>query len=224
MAEGLPNRDPDLVRFLDCTPLERRGTRHWFSRSQNAVIEWVEAGADPAPFEVASDEEIMVSALTAGAAIQAPPRTPVPVRVHSSSSRPAASRSGSTARKLRRVRVGAQRRHRRIGHQLGDLRAAGCARRRDRRTLSPQAGGGPDSRHRTRRGRGAPGQPAAQDVSAATLSINWVEYAGPRDRTTLSPHSHADLEQCSLAAAGDFIHHLRVPWAKDANLCATTHT
>jgi hypothetical protein len=63
-----------------------------------------------------------------------------------------------------------------------------------------------------------PDNPRLKMFQSATLSINWVEYAGPRDRTTLSPHSHTDFEQCSLAAAGDFIHHLRVPWAKDANL------
>jgi len=49
-----------------------------------------------------------------------------------------------------------------------------------------------------------------------TLSINWVEYAGPRDRTSLSPHSHADFEQGSLAMAGRYVHHLRTPWGKDA--------
>lgn len=49
------------------------------------------------------------------------------------------------------------------------------------------------------------------------LSINWVEYDGPRDRTQLSPHSHADLEQGSLAIAGHFVHHLRTPWGKSAD-------
>ncbi|VCU68566.1 hypothetical protein PIGHUM_00623 [Pigmentiphaga humi] len=49
-----------------------------------------------------------------------------------------------------------------------------------------------------------------------TLSINWVEYDGPRDRTQLSPHSHARFEQGSLAIEGKFVHHLRTPWGSDA--------
>jgi hypothetical protein len=59
--------------------------------------------------------------------------------------------------------------------------------------------------------------PRLKMLQSATLSINWVEYAGPRDRTALSPHSHADFEQISLAAAGDFVHHFRVNWSKNAN-------
>lgn len=49
------------------------------------------------------------------------------------------------------------------------------------------------------------------------LSINWVEYTGRRDRSQLSPHAHADFEQGSLALAGEFVHHLRLPWGPDAD-------
>jgi hypothetical protein len=59
--------------------------------------------------------------------------------------------------------------------------------------------------------------PRIKMFQSATISINWVDYQGPRDRTALSPHSHIDFEQASLAAAGDFIHHLRVDWGKNAN-------
>ena len=59
--------------------------------------------------------------------------------------------------------------------------------------------------------------PRLKMFQSATMSINWVDYDGPRDRTALSPHSHADFEQASLAAAGDFVHHLRVTWGKNAN-------
>jgi hypothetical protein len=51
-----------------------------------------------------------------------------------------------------------------------------------------------------------------------TLSINWVEYDGLRDRTKLSPHSHDNFEQGSLAIHGEFVHHLRVPWTGNATL------
>lgn len=60
-------------------------------------------------------------------------------------------------------------------------------------------------------------KPRLKMIRSSVMSINWVEYDGPRDRTALSPHNHVDLEQGSLAIRGDFIHHLRVPWTKDAN-------
>jgi hypothetical protein len=61
------------------------------------------------------------------------------------------------------------------------------------------------------------GNPRLKFLRTATMSINWVEYDGPRDRRQLSPHAHADFEQGSLAIAGDFIHHIRTPWMSDAN-------
>ena len=62
------------------------------------------------------------------------------------------------------------------------------------------------------------GNPRLKFFQTKTMSINWVEYEGGRDRTSLSPHSHADFEQGSLAIMGSFIHHLREPWGKNADL------
>jgi len=55
-------------------------------------------------------------------------------------------------------------------------------------------------------------------LQSETMSLNWVEYTGQRGRTALSPHSHADFEQASLAIEGDFIHHVRTPWGPNADL------
>lgn len=60
-------------------------------------------------------------------------------------------------------------------------------------------------------------KPRLKMLQTETLSINWVDYEGARDRSKLSPHSHADFEQGSLAIDGHFIHHLRVQWGADAN-------
>lgn len=61
-----------------------------------------------------------------------------------------------------------------------------------------------------------PGNPRLKLLRTATMSINWVDYDGARDRTKLSPHAHTDFEQGSLAIHGDFVHHIRAPWTPDA--------
>ena len=55
-------------------------------------------------------------------------------------------------------------------------------------------------------------------LQSETMSLNWVEYDGARDRSGLSPHAHSDAEQASLAIEGAFIHHLRTPWGRDAGI------
>lgn len=60
-------------------------------------------------------------------------------------------------------------------------------------------------------------KPRLKILRGAAMSISWIEYEGLRDRSKLSPHSHEDFEQGSLAFHGSFIHHLRTPWGPDAN-------
>lgn len=55
-------------------------------------------------------------------------------------------------------------------------------------------------------------------LQSETMSLNWVEYEGGRGRDALSPHAHDDIEQASLAIEGDFVHHLRTPWGRNADL------
>jgi hypothetical protein len=53
-------------------------------------------------------------------------------------------------------------------------------------------------------------------LQSATMSINFVLYDGPRGSDALSPHAHTDIEQGTLALAGDYVHHLRTPWGRSA--------
>ena len=51
---------------------------------------------------------------------------------------------------------------------------------------------------------------------STNLMINIFEkWPRRRDETKLSPHSHDDFEQISLALEGSFVHHLRYPWGPD---------
>lgn len=51
---------------------------------------------------------------------------------------------------------------------------------------------------------------------SSNLMINiFVPGKAPRDVRKMTPHSHADFEQGSLALRGSYVHHLRWPWTPE---------
>lgn len=82
----------------------------------------------------------------------------------------------------------------------------------------PNPVGGFRLRHYPLAGRASPDpSPLKMRVfRSTTLMINVFErWTARRDPARLSPHSHADFEQVSLALQGSFVHHLRYPWTPD---------
>ena len=218
-AHGI--RDRGFADFSSTPPEIIGGHRHWLMRGQNFWLEWVELSAHAASFGVESEHELMVitpsGTLTIASA--AAELAAVSVPAHS-------------------VAILAPGRYEISGDP--SARCAVFASQRtgldQRRVLASHAYDNPDPRihptgtpyRRTRRGgavqvldigsvMASKDKPRLKMLQTDTLSVNIVEYAGPRNRAELSPHSHDAFEQGSLAIAGDFVHHLRAPWGSDAD-------
>lgn len=212
-------RELGMIEFHRQPAQAMTGARHWRARSQNFHLEWVEADAPGARLPFASTQECMV--LTFGQAarirsgaqtVDAPPRSVCIV--------PAGAASVHLQAGGSCVVLASQRDDLAAGTAINE---ADFAEPDPRITPSMPAFNRRDASTSIRviaidAFQAPASNPRLKMLQSATLSINWVEYEGLRDRRALSPHSHPDLEQGSLAVAGRFIHHLRQTWGKNAEL------
>jgi hypothetical protein len=216
-------RPRSFAAFRDHAPLMIAGKRHWRMRAQNFIVELIEADtADAAAFEVESTAELLLIFPDAGAS----------VCLSATGAELAVPGPGSVcllAAGKFTVRLAAPGSCAVIGSQRSDIGSETVLNADAYREPDPRIQ--PTGQPYRRQGGEALAQvfdmasiPAPADsprlkmLQTDTLSINWVAYQGMRDRTALSPHSHADFEQGSLALAGGYVHHLRANWGKNANL------
>lgn len=209
---------PTLLDFAaECaTP----GAASWEARGQNFHVAWHRAGAEPLQVDTASADELMLIVLDAPVAIEAEGRAAVNAPARTIAILPAGAwhlvlAAHATCAVLRSLRE---------ADADAPARNAAAYREPDPRIVSA---GTP---YRALRDADAvrllpidevqasKDKPRLKMLQTATMSINWVEYDGPRDRAALSPHAHSNFEQGSLALAGNFVHHLRTPWGANADL------
>jgi hypothetical protein len=204
----------DLVSLIDAasdSPLVSR-----YVRGQNFLIEWLDAKANAPALQLSSDDETILMTFDASARIaggagdtRIAGRTVVVLpagdfEIHLGPGRAAVL---STSRK---------------NVSASALNALSYAKRDERVSVPEKAWQRRDGARNLQifeidKVKAPADNPRLKMFQSATMSINWVDYDGPRNRKLLSPHFHDDFEQASLAAAGDFVHHLRVNWGSDAD-------
>ncbi len=212
-------RNGEMIDFQTSYAAEGKGTQHRVARGQNFYVEWIKGDAGSAAFPIESAYEMMVLLPDVGATIEGGARS-VGLKARSVAIVPAGEfwiqlAGAGTCCVLK--------------SNSGETDGAAVANRATYAKADPRvAPFGPPYLRRADHGairvfdidavQAPKDNPRLKMLQSATMSINWVEYDGPRDRKALSPHSHKDFEQGSLALAGEFRHHLRVEWGSNANL------
>ena len=213
------NHEHSIILYDEETPEVRDGTEHYFARGQNFVIEWVEAKAPGATFEATTAEEAFVLLPATGATIEgegesaeAPRRSvcilsPGTYRITLDEAAPCACfYSDPTKFDLpAMINSGAYSPSNPLVAPVG---------KPFKRVDGSKSITVIEIDKITTQGKNS----AMKVLQCATMSINWVDRDKPRDRTDLTPHVHGDFEQGSLAVFGNFVHHLRTEWGKNAEL------
>lgn len=216
---NLPIRQRTFVDFGSGSPAATASGQQLLARAHRFTVQWLTFDGVGEPCTFASDEEILVMVSDG------------PVRVHSSGGWfeiptdavaivPAGTHelqgeAGSCCAVIASQRSDLHGRHLLNEGDYADapevMRVSTPGFRRRERLVRPQV-------LTFDQIKASAEKPRLKMLQTGTMSINVVGYLGPRDRSALSPHSHAEFEQGSLALRGDFIHHLRTPWGSNADL------
>ncbi|WP_315836764.1 hypothetical protein [Bradyrhizobium prioriisuperbiae] len=207
----------EYAKFYETPPAETKdGARTWYARGQNFIIAYSDAdkGAVLNRADQPDEYVVLLSDPGAGAEIVWGGQK-VTVSGHSISFVPA----GKSSVKL----LGAAKVVRMMTAKSDDL-ALLCSNAASYATPHPNLppfeawpdpAGGPKVRSYSLEVAPTPGR-FGRIFRGSTFMVNFLDPKnGPRDITKMSPHHHDDFEQCSLALAGTFIHHLRWPWTPD---------
>ncbi len=208
----------EYAKFYETPPVENQnGARTWYARGQNFIIAYSDADKGAVLSRASQPDEYVVLLPDPGAGAEIVwGNERVTVSGHSISFVPAGASSVTLHGAAKVVRMMTTR-----SEDLARLcsNAASYANRRipicrhsSRGRRRPAAGrSGPTvSTSRQRPGR------FGRIFRCSTFMVNFLDPKnGPRDTTKMSPHHHDDFEQCSLALAGTFVHHLRWPWTTD---------
>lgn len=208
---------PSFVSFVDDSVAPDAGPRRWTARSQNFIVEWIEATSHGQFVSISSEHEIIllplgaaVSLATGPSEIHAPARSvcvvpPGELLITFAAGGRCAVLCSSRTDPAAQVPLNAER------YEMLDVRIASSTP-----AWSRKAGGQSVDVFLVDEIQPPFDSPRLKMFQSSTMSINWAEYEGPRDPAMLSPHSHSSFEQGSLALDGEFVHHLRWPWLKDS--------
>lgn len=213
-------RDRGFADFNQTPPEIHQARSHWLMRGQNFWLEWVDFGKEAGTFEVCSMDEMMVFVPAGTLELEAAgDATSIKVPPHSVAIL-AAGRYRMSGGASTQCAVFTSQRDDLAGRRV--INAASYEPLDDRilptgRPYRRKAGAARMQVLEIGKIMASKDKPRLKMLQTETLSINIVEYDGPRNRAELSPHSHTSFEQGSLAIQGAFVHHLRTPWGGDAD-------
>ncbi|MEW6644475.1 MAG: hypothetical protein AB1586_28500 [Pseudomonadota bacterium] len=207
----------EYAKFYDMPPTETTdGARTWLARGQNFIIAYSEADAGAVLTRADQPDEyvVLLPDPGAGAEITWGGKT-VTVSGHSISFVPAGASTVTLRGPAKVVRMMTTK-----SDDLAGLSANTASYASPHPNLPPFEAwpdpvGGLRVRTYSLEVAPTPGR-FGRIFRGSTFMVNFLDPKnGPRDITKMSPHHHDDFEQCSLALAGTFIHHLRWPWTTD---------
>jgi 2-keto-3-deoxy-L-rhamnonate aldolase RhmA len=207
----------EYAKFYDMAPAEEKeGARNWYARGQNFIIAYSEGGNGAVLSRAEQPDEYVVLLPDPGAGAEiAWGNERITVSGHSISFVPTGKSSVTLLGPAKIIRM--------MTTKSLDV-AALCSNAESYASAHPnlppfepwpEPAGGPRIRSYSLDVKPVPGR-FGRIWRGSTFMVNFLDPKnGPRDTSKMSPHHHDDFEQCSLALAGNFIHHMRWPWTPD---------